>query len=501
MTGHINNFSPEVMQEIFLHCSSFGASAVPSRRSAPLNIAWVCSSWRNLALSIPDLWAALEIGTVRGCVPDVAVLLHHWAKLSRDRPLSITYNLPGNNLANYRVLSAPLVPLTARLQHVHFRLEPQFYLSLLCGQPRIELPLLESLTLASHDALMLWVPPLGSVVNLCQCPLLRRVVLESIPHVHDAPSEAIFYRSIDMAVNINWSIVASLKIVEPRLCAASAIRILAQCTLLAECELSVGYNSVPGNAMPHAVLPHLTSVSVEAQPAPHDQGTSGVVSILNALTLPGLKTLVISAGWVLNEPVSATLLSLQQRSHFLLEHFSLSGSIDVIPLGMLFLAIPTLKTVSLHPYDQSIYRSLLLLLESPWPQNDKLLLPHLHSLELSAHALGIYANSSGKLQYHMVLDHDVIHHYRRLSNLRSPMLFAMLRKRFRGSPNSKDGIVQLKNVTLRTFRSSEEVGCGDDQGLQQAWIDDDDEFRALQSTVQALKQQGIIVQFPVELID
>ncbi|RDB30535.1 hypothetical protein Hypma_007040 [Hypsizygus marmoreus] len=278
-----------------------------------------------------------------------------------------------------------------------------------------------------------------------------------------------------------------------------AIKILVQCTSLAECELSVGYNSVPVNATPHAVLGHLTSMSVQAKPG--SQGTSGIVSILNALTLPALKILVVSTAWVPNDPISTTLISLQQRSHFLLEHFSLSGIIDVVPLGMLFHAVPTLKTVSLHPYDQSIYRSLLLLLESPWPQNDKLLLPHLHSLELSAHALGIYANSSGKLQYHMVLDPDVIHHYRRLSNLRSPMLFAMLRKRFRGSPNSKDGIAQLKNVTLRTYRSSGEVGYGDDQGLQQAWIDDDDEFCALQLTVRKLKEQGIVVQFPVECID
>ena len=53
----------DVMGEIFAHCLPTHHNAVMSIREAPLLLGRVCSAWRSITLSTPQLWASLHIPT------------------------------------------------------------------------------------------------------------------------------------------------------------------------------------------------------------------------------------------------------------------------------------------------------------------------------------------------------------------------------------------------------------------------------------------------------
>lgn len=72
----------EMLAEIFLHCvaSDELADFLPSTRSPPFTLTWVCRSWRRLALSTPTLWSKICLGE-RGSDPaNDSRLLNLWSE-------------------------------------------------------------------------------------------------------------------------------------------------------------------------------------------------------------------------------------------------------------------------------------------------------------------------------------------------------------------------------------------------------------------------------------
>lgn len=85
----IRRLPVELLSEIFKLCLP-GSYIVPKLKSAPLLLVQVCSSWRRLALSIPQLWSSIAVEvTVQRCRPPVP-LIELWLQRSVNQPLSFS---------------------------------------------------------------------------------------------------------------------------------------------------------------------------------------------------------------------------------------------------------------------------------------------------------------------------------------------------------------------------------------------------------------------------
>ena len=61
LTSPIRRIPQENLQEIFINCLAADRPAVMSGREAPLLIGRVCSSWRSISQSTPELWTSVHV--------------------------------------------------------------------------------------------------------------------------------------------------------------------------------------------------------------------------------------------------------------------------------------------------------------------------------------------------------------------------------------------------------------------------------------------------------
>jgi hypothetical protein len=70
----------EILSSIFLECLPVGKldSFQPSAHKAPLLVSSICSRWRNVAISTPQLWSSVYL-----CFDDMAYLTHRGQMMTR----------------------------------------------------------------------------------------------------------------------------------------------------------------------------------------------------------------------------------------------------------------------------------------------------------------------------------------------------------------------------------------------------------------------------------
>jgi hypothetical protein len=93
-TFPINRLALEIIAEIFWNCLVHGQETVwMSSGNAPLLLCRVCSSWRTLALGIPQLWAhvGIRIRHHDGVDPSICThITNAWLERSGTLPLTVT---------------------------------------------------------------------------------------------------------------------------------------------------------------------------------------------------------------------------------------------------------------------------------------------------------------------------------------------------------------------------------------------------------------------------
>lgn len=115
--SHISILPPEILSEIFIHCLPADRFPVPSCTEAPLLLTHVSQSWRDLALSIPDLWSALHINYKDPSEDIPAAEL--WLSRSGKRPLSLSLAIDFNEEPQQGILDV-LCQHSERWKHVRF---------------------------------------------------------------------------------------------------------------------------------------------------------------------------------------------------------------------------------------------------------------------------------------------------------------------------------------------------------------------------------------------
>ncbi|KAF9486061.1 hypothetical protein BDN70DRAFT_988382 [Pholiota conissans] len=116
----------EILQEIFQYISTGFACATPSLRNPPLVLCGVCSSWRRIVKSMPELW-----NTVYFSVDNTLMRLQKLAAAqlffssAGTLPLSLTLaDAPEDKSPNVDFVRELIEPLSSRFRYLHIVLQP-----------------------------------------------------------------------------------------------------------------------------------------------------------------------------------------------------------------------------------------------------------------------------------------------------------------------------------------------------------------------------------------
>ncbi|KAJ7850434.1 hypothetical protein B0H13DRAFT_1905670 [Mycena leptocephala] len=258
----------EIVSEIFLAFLPVYPLRSPlAGIHSPTFLTRICRRWRDVALATPELWRAIDIGSLENHISFERQLdvFDGWLTRSRSCPLSI-YIKDGVNPSDIFSL---LLPHHARCEYLK--------LHLVESQPIFERPM----PLLRHLDLVLNIPP--SISSFRQVPLLRTVVLNEV---------AI------MDITLPWMDLTSLTLcwVTP----SEYLPILQQTSNLVHCELSLFYHFDGDDLGPTStiVLPCLESLTLR-------RTSSGNVTTghLDTLTAPALRSLTVPERFLGSNPL------------------------------------------------------------------------------------------------------------------------------------------------------------------------------------------------------
>lgn len=130
----IRRMAPELMQEIFIRCLPTSWNCVMDAAEAPLLLTRVCSDWRQVTLSTPELWSSLHIAIPqrpgRELINDsMSCVLHkarRWLARSGTCLLSVSLYLAESYEKDFPPIYEVLAPFMGRFQSMEFRVPSEF---------------------------------------------------------------------------------------------------------------------------------------------------------------------------------------------------------------------------------------------------------------------------------------------------------------------------------------------------------------------------------------
>ncbi|KAJ7661925.1 hypothetical protein DFH06DRAFT_1191043 [Mycena polygramma] len=317
----------EIVSDIFIHFLPAYPSCPPlAGKLSPTSLTHVCRQWREIALTTPVLWRAIELSAADHPLQQLSTVFDLWLDRSRSCPLSVcireSEDHPNNSVPPK--IFAALIQHRARWEYLDLAL---FKSSL----PNLEgpTPLLRHLKLMVDD---------GNLTS----------------HFHDAP----LLRSADLTeftagnVTLPWGRLTSLTL--QLLYPADAVAVLQQTSRLVHCELRLWCDGTV-DAQPDVTLPCLESLVF------HPTGDP-MAGYLGLLIAPALRTLQVDEDFLGWTPVE-TIASFISKSGCKLQELCINGRfVDETPYRTAFPSIPRLsfprnEVIALE--DEDIYSDLL----------------------------------------------------------------------------------------------------------------------------------------------
>ncbi|KAJ7034014.1 hypothetical protein C8F04DRAFT_1102765 [Mycena alexandri] len=265
---------PEITSEIFLHCLPED-NEPPSRNDVPIVLLAVCTAWRSVAISVPELWESLclDVGRIPhsistntfNAIPDI------WFGRAYSRPLTLSLRGGGWYRRDYFDLLRCYAP---RLRSLSLHLDMPDFQGLKDIGP---FPLLQALTIGLPFNEGQTVENLESDIFedapvLRQLSLVEGTVLSFIP----LPLERLTVLYADLSSTDEC--LAALK----------------SSPLLTDCTFRFGNEVYHGPEVSHSRLQSLTLFRGK-------ENFYATGDIFNHITLPSLHTLKISGVDDLNE--------------------------------------------------------------------------------------------------------------------------------------------------------------------------------------------------------
>lgn len=253
---------PELIKAIFILCLPEERNSAMSSLEAPVLLGRICSTWRQISLTTPQLWSSFHIVAPHRYLPDSEERLlqrlgcvQMWLSRSGVCPLSISLFVPGLRLEDHDAMSIlveSLVSFSRRWRHIDFH-SPPATLRAVAALRLDDVPLLETLKL-HFDTRPL---PLDGF-NSGNHPILRAPRLLSVS-LYNVPTK---WREL----SINWSRLTEICLdgaFSLRLNVEEALNTLDRLPKLTTCILHLKPTNVHDATMPRVtpvVLPSLQTL-------------------------------------------------------------------------------------------------------------------------------------------------------------------------------------------------------------------------------------------------
>lgn len=286
----------ELWRDIFAHCLSTHRNPTLSYSEAPLLLTHVCSLWRSIALTTPQLWTRIYIPifyTVRDPIwavtpshldrPELSdfiadkmeyrcTMVQEW--LSRAGSLSLSISLSPQSESEplqqvHRRLLDIIIQSLDRCQHLELFMIGEVY-NILMGVSAAQLPRLHELNCYSLRAS---IPDVAEGSGLFTTPSLRKLFIRYLP---------LRISNDSFVVPSNWRNLNSLSIGSPiRL--GLIYQLLRHCPYLVDCNLKMNDRGSIANFEP-IPLPDLRKLCIY-------QDCLNVDPLYSILGAPGIRTL------------------------------------------------------------------------------------------------------------------------------------------------------------------------------------------------------------------
>ncbi|KAJ7047810.1 hypothetical protein C8F04DRAFT_22887 [Mycena alexandri] len=275
----------DVVREIFVSCISSSRNGTMHPSHSPLLLGQICSEWRNIALTTPQLWASLHVPIPPASrMEQISNLVVTWLGRSGALPLSISITISqactADRLASSKSVSNLLDILTSfshrwkRVQFISpsssFFYQPELLFTSLAKLFPESVPMLEEVTFDFYSY-----------------PMFD---LQSLPFLHAPGIRSVSFSS--MAANIQslplpWAVVTELQVGGTKsslLSVAAALQILNKCPNIQICVMHIALPDL-GDFAEEILLPHLRHISLISQ------GYAPAQAFFANLNLPALKSL------------------------------------------------------------------------------------------------------------------------------------------------------------------------------------------------------------------
>lgn len=165
LVSTIRRLPTELLQKIFAHCLDADRTGGHVFKSQNFLLGHVCSSWRRIVMSTPELWSSIRIFYSPGAYSPDALLqlgkrVKWWLELSGHSPLSISF--PCSPLENTQEMDLAatslfqiLNPSSQRWEVLNLRLPLSMFVRIFATITEADVPLLKSIRLSTG-----WVPVL-----------------------------------------------------------------------------------------------------------------------------------------------------------------------------------------------------------------------------------------------------------------------------------------------------------------------------------------------------
>ncbi|KAJ3890362.1 hypothetical protein GG344DRAFT_77931 [Lentinula edodes] len=336
----------EIFQQIFTW--TLPPFPVLSFDEGPLLLGRVCSRWRSISVSTPELWSAVHVtipealhtyqGFNRKC-EELRHCLSTWLGRASMLPLHISVfsrneNSYQEDVSQVALTLQVLVPLCQQWKYLSLQV-PASCLSVFSELQGIDVPLLESAIIACFDSNHIVLESTNYHPSFLEtAPSLRRLNLGDAGPLFRPVVPWNQLRFLSLGHN-DWNFGSR-----------ELAHILTECTELRECELRIPARTDLVRSLSNPIcLPHLERLSLNTD-------TTLMTEVLSQLCLPSLQRLHLD-GYraALNSTVLASLRGMLHRSHCPLESLKLdiqrSSNLTTSSVIDLLKTMSSLKTLAL----------------------------------------------------------------------------------------------------------------------------------------------------------
>jgi len=240
LSSPIRSMPPEILSNVFIECLPAVVEDIKNHQRAPSVLARVCSLWRNVAISTPQLWSKLKVANEPYSILSNAALVATWLGRTGGCPLDINLLCSSDP----KPLLAAITPYADRCRNISFAGSKSF---------------VTDIGVVKHR--------LSSLKNL-ELNFWYDLLAESVDTFEDAPqlcSLRLKYGVDPFVLKLPWTQLTDFRLLAAYYTLDQCLEILSHTINLATCELRLE-GSALRETRPLIQLPRLHTLQIYMGP-------------------------------------------------------------------------------------------------------------------------------------------------------------------------------------------------------------------------------------------